>query len=174
MRKWGTLVALVLVASCDAGSLQKATSTPLPDVSASELEGGAGDPQAAGDAEEASTDATITAIHDAASSSTDSAGDASALGSLHPDAAPGVSLDATDLDAPGPNPGPIGCGVDAAEAGFCPLPSSWCADRRWLTFYDNAQCISALCTWEKRYVDCGSIGCFFGQCQPPITAHAAP
>jgi hypothetical protein len=174
MRKGGTLVALVLVASCDTGSLQKATSTPLPDVSAPELEAGPGDPQAAGDAESASTDATITAIHDAASSSADSAGDASSLGSLHPDAAPGVSLDATDLDAPGPEPGPIGCGVDAAEAGFCPLPSSWCADRRWLTFYDNAQCISAVCTWEKRYVDCGSIGCFFGQCQPPLTAQAAP
>jgi hypothetical protein len=90
------------------------------------------------------------------------------------DAAAGVSLDATTLDAAGPDPTARACNAAADDGGLCPLPPSTCADRRWLVYYDNGQCVSGQCTWGKRYLDCGTIGCFFGACQYPPTAQAAP
>jgi hypothetical protein len=153
MRTGGTLVALVLMASCDTGISQNATSAP--DVSASQTEGGPDAPEAAGGADAASMEATVTWIP---------------LDEGPADSGPGVGFDATDLNAPGPDPAPVGCGADAAEAGFCSMPYSACADHRWLVFYDNAQCVSGSCTWVKKYVDCGSIGCSGGWCHVPFTA----
>jgi hypothetical protein len=170
LRTGGTLLALILMASCDVGTSQNATNAILPDVSAPEAEGGPAraDADATEDAHQASADTTLTLISDASADS-DSAGDVWSSGPPLQDAAPGVGFDATNLTTPGPDPGPVGCGADAAEAGFCPLPYSVCADSRWLLFYDNAQCVSGSCAWEKRYLDCGSIGCFVGQCRPPFT-----
>jgi hypothetical protein len=168
MRTGGTLLALLFVASCDAGMSPMATNAILADVSAPEAEGGLERAAVTGDAHEASADTTLTSISDASADS-DSAGDVWSPGPARQDAAPGVGFDATNLNAPGPDPSPVGCGADAAEAGFCPLPYSVCADSRWLVFYDNAQCVSGSCAWEKRYLDCGSIGCFVGQCRPPFT-----
>jgi len=86
------------------------------------------------------------------------------------DAALGVDLDATDLDGAGPDPDPASCGGDAGgDAGFCGLPPSRCADSRWLVYYDDGQCILGQCAWEKRYVDCAAIGCFYGACRVPVT-----
>jgi hypothetical protein len=146
------------MASCDAGTTQNGTSGLLPDASAAETEGVQSSPEAAAGAEDASVDAPITWIPLPAAPPY-SAGDAR-----------GVGLDATDLDAPGSDPPYASCGADAAEAGVCPVPYSRCADHRWLVFYDNAQCVSGSCTWEKRYVDCGSIGCSGGWCHVPFTA----
>jgi hypothetical protein len=168
-RVGGALALLALMASCDSGMSPQATNAPLPDVSASEAQAGpeAGADDGKGVADEASADATV-GPSDAAGARDATLGDTSA-DSARSDGAPGLGLDATDLDAPGPDPAPVPCGADAAEAGFCPLPNSVCANSRWLVFYDNAQCVSGSCTWEKRYVDCGSIGCFVGRCQPPFT-----
>jgi len=86
------------------------------------------------------------------------------------DAALGVDLDATDLDGAGPDPVPASCDGDAGDAaGFCALPPSTCADSRWLVYYDDGQCVSGQCAWEKRYIDCASIGCFYGACRVPLT-----
>ena len=106
MRTGGTLVALVLMASCDTGISQNATSSP--DVSASQTEGGPGAPEAAGGADAASMEATVTWIP---------------LDEGPADSGPGV-----------------------------------------------AQCVSGSCTWVKKYVDCGSIGCSGGWCHVPFTA----
>jgi hypothetical protein len=157
MRSGGTLAALVLMASCDAGTTQNGTSGLLRDASAAETEGVRSSPEAAAGAEDPSVDAPVTWVP-LSEAWPDSAGDAR-----------GVGLDATYLGAPGPEPPYTGCGADAAEAGFCPVPHSLCADSPWLVFYDNAQCVSGSCTWDKRYVSCGTIGCFLGQCQIPFT-----
>jgi hypothetical protein len=84
----------------------------------------------------------------------------------------GVGLDATDLDAAGPNPPPSACAEDAGnDAGLCPPPRSVCADQTWLVYYDNGQCVSGQCTWEKRYIRCSvALACWFGACQGSITA----
>ncbi len=86
------------------------------------------------------------------------------------DAEFGVSLDATDLDAQAPDPVDASCDSDAAdEGGICPLPGSQCADARWLVYFDNGACVSGQCSWEKKYVDCSTIGCFSGACRFPPT-----
>jgi hypothetical protein len=83
------------------------------------------------------------------------------------DAEPGVGLDATDLDAPGPDPPALACDADA-NGGICVLPPSRCANGLWLVYYDNGQCVGGWCTWDKRYVNCGG-ACYSGSCQPLLT-----
>ncbi len=86
------------------------------------------------------------------------------------DAELGVSLDATDLDAPGPDPLDATCDGGAGdEGGLCPLPRSQCADGRWLVYYDNGSCVSGQCVWEKRYIDCSTLGCQMGSCRAAVT-----
>jgi hypothetical protein len=140
MRATGMLVSFFLIASCEAGVSQKATSAMPSDASVPEAQASLFSP-------------------DAWMSSPDPP---------KRDAAPGVDLDATDLDAPGPDPAPVDCGAVAAEAGFCPPPPSRCASYRWLVFYDNGECVSGSCSWEKRYADC-AYGCIHDACRAPFT-----
>lgn len=147
------LAVLASFAACDTGT--PATVVP-PEAAA------LGDP-------DASADAPGNLLPDAGSLPVDSGLDAWSSSPAVEDAAPGPGFDATGLDAPGPDPAPTVCGADAAEAGVCPMPPSACADPHWLVFYDNAQCVAGSCTWEKRYNDCGPVGCFFGECRPPLT-----
>jgi hypothetical protein len=141
----GALLAQLLAASCDSGASQRASHTTLPDA-----------------AVDGATDAPMATSSDASNDSDDAWS-----GDSHRD--PGVDLDATNLDGPGPDPAPVACAAVAAEAGSCPFPHSVCADRSWLVFYDNPRCIADSCAWDKRYLDCGNVGCFAGQCQPPFT-----
>jgi len=150
------VLALTFAASCATGTSQNASGTGLTDASAPGADGGSEAPESDGP------------VANASDASNDPDGDAWS-GGPHQGAAPGVDLDATNLDAPGPDPVPVACSADASEAGSCPLPRSVCADGRWLVFYDNPLCLADSCTWEKRYLDCGNLGCFVGQCRPPFT-----
>ncbi|MGO9838542.1 MAG: hypothetical protein ACLP1X_30540 [Polyangiaceae bacterium] len=151
MRALGVLGTLFAMSACSTAT----TETQSPDASSS------------GDAE-STPDAGRGAAFDATS-------DVSSMGTPIPDAArktsdPGLGLDATDLDAPGPDPPPLACDADAAsDAGLCPPPYSACADPSWLVYYDNGQCVSGQCTWDKRYVECSIVSCFEGACQAPPT-----
>ena len=138
------LMGLVLVGACTSG----ARSTPL-DAALSEGDE-IGPSIFGGDANLAIVDAASPVVaHDAEF---------------------GVSLDATDLDAPAPDPVDASCDSDAAdEGGLCPLPRSQCADGRWLVYFDNGACVSGQCSWEQRYVDCSTLGCFLGACRIPLT-----
>jgi hypothetical protein len=139
-RRTAAFAALILAGACTDG----ARSTSI-DASAS---GGdeIGPPFFGVDANQGITDATFSLVV--------------------PDAEPGVSFDATDLDAQAPDPVDASCDNDAAdEGGLCPMPRSQCADGRWLVYFDNGACVSGQCSWEKRYVDCTILGCSRGACQ---------
>jgi len=158
-RPWAVRIAflaLTLAASCATGTPPNASGTGRTDASAPGADGGSEAPGSDGP------------VANASDASDDSDGDAWSSGPYQ-DAPPGVDLDATNLDAPGPDPVPVACSADTSEAGSCPLPRSVCADGRWLVFYDNPLCRADSCTWEKRYLDCGNIGCFVGRCQAPVT-----
>jgi hypothetical protein len=153
MRAMGVFGALFAMVACSTAT----TETRSPDASMS----GADAASPAGEAE-STPDADPT-------------GDASSMFIPIPDAARGagdlgLGLDATDLDAAGPDPSPLACDADAgSDAGLCPPPHSECADSEWLVYYDNGQCVSGQCTWEKRYVECSIVSCFGGACQAAPT-----
>jgi len=75
--------------------------------------------------------------------------------------------DATDLDAAATDPPPLACDADAGgEARLCPPPPSVCADTSTLVYYDNGQCVSGQCTWDKRSVRCSLPNvCWIDGCQ---------
>jgi hypothetical protein len=157
MRAMGVFGALFAMGACSTAT----TETRSPDASMS----GADTASPSADAE-----STPDAGKGAALEAT---GDASSMIIPVMDAArgtgdPGLSLDATDLDAPGPDPPPLACDA-GGDAGLCPPPHSECADPNWLVYYDNGQCVSGQCTWDKRYVECSVVSCFDGACQAPPT-----
>jgi hypothetical protein len=80
-----------------------------------------------------------------------------------------VAVDATNLDAALPDPPPHACDADAeSEAGLCPPPPSVCADMYSLVYYDNGQCVSGQCVWEKRSMSCPLL-CEYGVCNAMTT-----
>jgi hypothetical protein len=133
----------------------------------------------------ACTDAAPSALVDASSPAqaaadaldTSTFGDATDATIRVPEAAPpvvtdsaGVDLDATDLDGGGPAPTPVACDVEAGESSApCPLPPSQCASSSSLVYYDDGQCVSGQCVWDRHYIACTQVSCFNGACQPPPT-----
>jgi hypothetical protein len=115
------------------------------------------------DANAGSNDSSFSQFPDVS----DGAGDEGAQPPTVEDAAPGVGLDATDLDAAGPDPSAAPC--EGSDAGSCGFPPSACADGRWLVYYDDGRCVSGQCVWEERYIDCSPLGCFYGACRVPVT-----
>ena len=130
-------------------------------------------------AQSASVDASSPAQADANALETSTFGNVADVSIVVPEAAPpvvadaappGVDLDATDLDGAGPAPTPVACDVEAGEsAAPCPLPRSHCASSSWLVYYDNGQCMSGQCVWDRRYIACNQLTCFSGACQTPVT-----
>lgn len=67
------------------------------------------------------------------------------------------------------DPPVVACDADAqVDGGPCPAPPSVCADARWLVYYVGGACLSGLCQWEKKFVDCGD--CQKGACNVLGTA----
>jgi len=56
------------------------------------------------------------------------------------------------------------------DASSCAVPSSVCADQRWLAFFTNGSCHQSRCQWEVGYRDCGATGCQAGGCLLNVTA----
>jgi hypothetical protein len=144
MRRTAALAVLLLAGACTDGA--RSTSVDASLSGGDEMEA----PFFGGDANQEIVDAASTVVGR--------------------DAEFGVGLDATDLDAPALGPVDASCDSDAGgEGGLCPLPRSQCADGRWLVYFDNGACVSGQCSWEQRYVDCSTIGCFLGACRLPLT-----
>lgn len=61
------------------------------------------------------------------------------------------------------------CEDDAGDAGACALPSSVCADGRWLVYYVGGDCVGGACRWEQRFLLCSRL-CTNGACAGIITA----
>jgi len=56
------------------------------------------------------------------------------------------------------------------DASSCAVPSSVCADDRWLAFFTTGTCQQNRCTWEVDYRDCGSGKCQSNGCVLNVTA----
>jgi len=56
------------------------------------------------------------------------------------------------------------------DASSCAVPSSVCADDRWLAFFTNGSCQQNRCAWEVAYRDCGPGKCQLIGCVLNVTA----
>jgi hypothetical protein len=64
----------------------------------------------------------------------------------------------------GPPPPQVACDADGgADAGGCALPRSVCATGSWLIYFDQGECVSGQCQWQKQYASC-PYGCSNGAC----------
>jgi hypothetical protein len=97
------------------------------------------------------------------------------LGDAGSDASVWKNVEGCLLIAPAaPDPPPLACNADApSDSGVCPLPASTCADSEWLVYYDDGQCTSGLCTWQKKELFC-TYRCFQGACGSRPTAPLSP
>jgi hypothetical protein len=75
---------------------------------------------------------------------------------------------------PGPDAPATACDEDAGtDAAPCSPPPSVCADSQWLVYFDNGQCVTEQCAWQKVRQYCGN-GCTNGACSSRPTVPLPP